>query len=159
MTERRADDKQLTSAADTEDLKEYAEQPKEALLDEMPEGRKQKELSGRGTSTKSKSTKKKGKPESKLESIDDPNVLYEVEEKPDRESKVQLDIGRVYISFIAKGAAALSEKRIRREFLLGYLESIEFLMVDADDAKDIQLRVGYFQLDNNSNSEGRQLFP
>jgi len=43
--------------------------------------------------------------------------------------------------------------------LLGYLESIEFLMVDADDAKDIQLRVGYFQLDNNSNSEGRQLFP
>ena len=99
---------------------------------------------------KAKSSEKQGKLESKLESIDDPNVFYEVQEKPARESKMQLDIGMMYISFIAR-----NDKRIRREFLLGYLEGIEFLVVDAEDNKDMQLRLGYLQLDNNINSEGR----
>ena len=81
---------------------------------------------------KAKSTEKPGKLESKLEFIDDPNVFYEVQEKPARESKMQLDIGMMHISFIAR-----NDKRIRREFLLGYLEGIEFLVVDAEDNKDI----------------------
>lgn len=96
----------------------------------------------------------KGKQESRLESIDDPDVLYEVAEKRERANKFQLDIGMMHLSFIAR-----NDKNTRREFLLAYLEAIEFLAVEAGDSKDLQLRVAYVQLDNNIHSEGRQLFP
>ena len=60
------------------------------------------------------------------------NALSEVEAKVERENKFQLNISMIYISFIAR-----NDKKIRREFLLGYLENIEFLVVDADEDKNI----------------------
>ena len=93
--------------------------------------------------------KKQDKQQSRLETIDDPNVLYEVEEKPLRESKFQLDIKMLYISFIAR-----NDRKIRREFMLGCLEGLEFLMIDSEEDKKLQLKISYVQLDNNI-SEGR----
>lgn len=103
---------------------------------------------------KQKVLSKKARPESRLEQISEVEVLTEVEEQPQRESKVQLDIRKVYLSFIAR-----SDKKVRREFMLGYLESIEFLAVVVDEDQEVQLRVGYFQVDNSITSESRQLFP
>lgn len=80
--------------------------------------------------------------ESRLESV---NEEQKPAESIQRENKYQLDLCMIYISFIAR-----NDKKIRKEFLLGCLEGIEFLMIEADEDKDIQLRMSYFQLDNNA---------
>jgi hypothetical protein len=96
------------------------------------------------------SKKNNDKQLNRLESVDEIDVLYEVGDKIKRESKFQLDIRMLYISFIAR-----SDRKIRREFLLGYLEGMEFLVIDSEEDRKLQFKLSYFQLDNNINSEGR----
>ena len=92
---------------------------------------------------------------SRLESLDDPDVLYEVERKqPEQERKFQLDIGTIQISLIAH-----NEKMIRKEFMLICFEAIEFLAVETGRFQQLQLKVCSMQVDNNIQPEGEQLFP
>ena len=60
----------------------------------------------------------------------------------------------MHISFISRGF-----DRIRREFLLTYFESVEFLAVENDEAMDLQLRVEYVQVDKNAISDSKHGFP
>jgi len=79
---------------------------------------------------------------------------YDLEAQENRESKFQLDIGVIYISFVAS-----NEKKIRREFMLACFQTIEFLVIANDKDKSIQLRISDFQVDNNINTDGKALFP
>jgi len=60
--------------------------------------------------------------------------LVEVKEK--QTSKFQLNVDVLHISFISR-----SFSKVRREFLLCYFETVEFLMVEQGDQVDLQLRV------------------
>ena len=43
--------------------------------------------------------------------------------------------------------------------MLASFEGVTFLAAKVGDLTDLQLRVAYFQLDNNIDSDGRQVFP
>jgi hypothetical protein len=65
--------------------------------------------------------------------------VQDIEEKEDKlSSKFQLFIGAMHLSFISRGF-----DRVRREFLLCYFESVEFLALENEEAIDLQLRVEY----------------
>lgn len=96
-----------------------------------------------------------GRQRSCLESLEDYEVLYEVERKNrDKDRTFQLDICAVYASFVAH-----SEKGVRKEFILACLEKVEFLAVSSSLARDYQLRIAHLQVDNNIHTEGRHHFP
>lgn len=56
--------------------------------------------------------------------------------KEKQTSKFQLNVDVLHISFISR-----SFSKVRREFLLCYFETVEFLMVEQGDQVDLQLRV------------------
>ena len=67
---------------------------------------------------------------------------------------MQVNIHQVFASFVAK-----SDMNRRKEFMVAHLAGIEFLQVETQEYKNLQLRFNYFQVDNNINIISAQNYP